>query len=83
MTKKYPIGTRIRYKGVYKGDVDKEGRIVGWESDDVIRIVVSGSILALDIYNDSSHSWTTYITDVEVLARKNEQLLFDFMNEVT
>ena len=81
MRYKYPIGTRIRYKGSAKEDVGKEGKIVGWESDDVIRIVVPGSILALDIYDDSSHSWTTYITDVEVLARKNEQLLFNFMNE--
>lgn len=79
MRYKYPIGTRIRYKGNCKADVGKEGRIVGWESNDVIRIVVPNSRLALDIFDNSLHSWTTYITDVEVLVRKNEQLLFEFM----
>lgn len=81
MIYKYPIGTRIRYKGICKADVGKEGRIVGLGKGNTIHIVVPGSYVALSIYNDSSHPWTTFVTDVEVLVRKNEQLLFDFMNE--
>ena len=81
MRYKYPIGTRIKYKGSAKQDVGKEGKIVGWETDSIVRIVIPDSFVALDCYGDPLHCWTTYITDVEILARKNEQLLFEFMNE--
>jgi len=81
MKYKYPIGTRIRYKGSAKQDVGKEGKIVGWVNPRIVRIVIPNSHVALHCYNDSTHPWTTYITDVEILAIKNQQLLFEFMNE--
>ena len=83
MKHKYPIGTRIRYRGMAKEDIGKEGKIVGWVNPRIVRIVITDSYVALHCYNDSTHPWTTYIESVEILVRKNEQLLFDFMNEVT
>lgn len=78
---KYPIGTRIRYKGMCKKDVGKEGKIVGWVDSKIVRIVIPNSYVAAACYNDSLHSWTTYIKDLELVLRPNEQLLFNFMNE--
>lgn len=79
MKYKYPIGTRIKYKGCVCQDVGKEGTIVGYVSEEVIWVVVPKSIVALSTHQDSEHRWTTYLTSVEVLATKNEQLLFNFM----
>ena len=79
MKYKYPIGTRIRYKGCVEEDVGKEGKIVGYESEFIVHIVVPGSRVAIDSYNDPLHSWTTFVTDIEVLIGKNQQLLFEFM----
>ena len=79
MRYKYPIGTRIRYRGMAREDVGKEGKIVGWVNSHEIRIVLLNSYVALHNYNDSTHPWTTYIGSVEVLEVPNEQLLFEFM----
>ena len=82
MIKKYPIGTRIRYKGCCKEDVGKEGKIVGYTGSSVW-IVVPGSHLGEDIYHDSEHKWSTDIESLEILVRPNQQLLFEFMSEAT
>ena len=81
MKHKYPIGTQIKYIGFVQQDVGKEGRIVGYVSNGVVAIVVQGSHVALQIFGDSEHQWTTDIENIEILSQKNEQLLFDFMNE--
>ena len=80
MIKKYPIGTKIRYKGCVKEDVGKEGKIVGYTGRSVW-IVVPGSYLGEEIYQDSEHQWSTDIRSLEILSQKNQQLLFEFMNE--
>ena len=78
MKHKYPIGTRIKYKGCAHQDVGKEGKIVGYTGSSVW-IVVPGSCLGEEIYGDSEHKWSTDIRSLEILTRKNEQLLFSFM----
>jgi len=85
MKHKYPIGTRIRYNGCALRDVGKEGTIVryGVRCLGIVWIVIPNSHLALELYGNSEHEWSTHIEDLEILVQKNEQLLFDFMNEVT
>ena len=78
--KKYPIGTRIRYKGCCREDVGKEGKIVGYTGSSVW-VVVPGSYLGWEIYEDSEHRWSTNIDSLEILVLPNQQLLFEFMNE--
>jgi len=77
--KKYPRGTRIKYRGCVLQDVGKEGIIVGYTSWESVWIVVPGSHVALSTYGDSEHRWSTDRGSLEILAVKNEQLLFDFM----
>lgn len=79
MDKKYPIGTKIRYKGCCPEDNGKRGTIVGYLSEEIIWVVVPGSYVALSTYKNSKHKWTTYLKNVEVLLIPNQQLLFDFM----
>ena len=83
MKHKYPIGTRIRYRGCAKKDVGKEGTIVryGEGCRRIVWIVIPNSHLALELYGNSEHEWSTHIDDLEILMQKNEQLLFEFMNE--
>ena len=83
---KYPLNTKIRYrpKSHYDstGDEGKIGKIVGYEhGGTVARIVLPNSTIAQDIYGDSSHFFTTFMDNLEILPQKNEQLLFNFMNE--
>ena len=82
MIKKYPIGTKIKYiANLSPFDTGKCGWIVGYPVSGVVEIVIPDSRLALDIYDDSLHSWTTHIESIEILSKKNEQLLFEFMYE--
>lgn len=81
MKHKYPIGTRIKYRGIVSQDVGKEGTIVDYVSGSVVGIVLPGSYVALSIYGNSEHRWSTDIGNLEILAVKNQQLLFNFMNE--
>lgn len=83
MKYRYPIGTRIRYRGVHREDVGKVGEIVGYVDEKIVWIIVPESHLASDLFGDSKHRWFTFITDIEVLAIKNQQLLFEFMSEAT
>jgi len=78
-TKKYPVGTKIKYKGCSLQDVGKEGTIVGYADDEIIWVVVPHSDVALSIYGNHMHKWTTRLKDVEILSTPNLQLLFDFM----
>ena len=83
MKHKYPIGTRIRYKGCCRKDVGKEGKIVryGEQRLGIVWIVIPNSYLALDFYGNSEHEWSTHIEDLEISIQKNQQLLFSFMDE--
>ncbi len=82
---KYPIGTKIRYNPVglydYSGDRGKCGKIVGYESAGIIRIVLPNSYIAKECYGDASHYFTTLLSSLEILAQVGEQLLFSFMKE--
>lgn len=80
MKHKYPIGTKIKYRGCAIEDVGKKGTIVGYTATSVW-IVVPNSYLALAVYGDSGHKWSTNMASLEILVHKNEQLLFDFMHE--
>ena len=80
MKHKYPISTRIRYKGCCREDVGKKGKIVGYTGNSVW-IVVPGSYLGMVVYGDSEHKWSTDIGSLEILVQKGQQLLFGFMNE--
>lgn len=79
-TKKYPIGTQIRYKGRAKKDVGKKGKIVGYTGSSVW-VVIPGSYLGEEVYQDSEHKWSTDIESLEILVIPNQQLLFAFMDE--
>ena len=82
---KYPTGTKIRYSPhgshTYGEDKGKCGIIVGYNTDDIVKIVLPDSHIAKEIYGDSSHWFTTYVDCLEILAQKGEQLEFDFMKE--
>jgi dTDP-4-dehydrorhamnose 3,5-epimerase-like enzyme len=80
MNNKYPIGTKIKYKGCHYQDVNKRGTIVGYIGGSVW-IVVPGSHLASEVYQNSEHKWSTDIGSLEILLVPNQQLVFDFMHE--
>ena len=83
MKHKYPIGTRIKYNGCAKKDVGREGTIVRYEEacKGIVWIVIPNSYLALELYGNPEHEWSTHIEDLEILPQKNQQLLFSFMDE--
>jgi len=80
-TKEYPIGTKIRYNGCHRADVGKNGTIVGYVGYSVVRIVVPKSDLALELFGDSEHSWTTFTHDIEILPQGG-QLTFSFYKQL-
>ncbi|KKN73107.1 hypothetical protein LCGC14_0404160 [marine sediment metagenome] len=80
MAKKYPVGTKIKYRGCHRPDVGKKGMIVGYIGS-LVWIVVPGSHLAFDRYEDSEHKWSTNMGSLEILTIPNQQLLFDFACE--
>jgi hypothetical protein len=81
MKYKYPIGTKIRYKGYISEDVGKIGKIVGYKCESVVWVIIPNSHVALAAYQDSEHQWSTHITNLEITAVPNQQLVFDFMYE--
>ena len=81
---KYPVGTKIKYRpsGLCTNeDVGKCGVIVGYTDGGSVKIVLPNSYIAQEIYNDSSHYFTTHLESLEKLTQPGEQLLFSFMKE--
>lgn len=81
----YPIGTKIRYNPpglfTFGGDKGKCGIIAGYQTNDIVKIVLPDSYIAKETYGDSSHWFSTYMKNLEILPQSGGQLLFDFMKE--
>ena len=83
--KKYPIGTRIKYiepdpTSQAAKDIGKIGRIVGYHDGDwpVIFLPESEHISRLSTSLVPA-SWAMGWESIEILSKKNQQLLFAFM----
>lgn len=81
LREKYPVGTRIKYKGNAGDDGNKRGKIVGFDTsgDPIIYLPTSIHVSWHSKTLGRPITWGTAWGSIEILSQKNEQLLFDFM----
>jgi len=75
MDKTYPIGTKIKYIGYCKKCKDKIGKIVEMRKNTCYITLPKSTCSAMRDTGKVMCNWS----DVELAVRKNEQLLFSFM----
>ena len=73
--KTYPIGTKIRYTGYCKACKNKIGEIVEIRRNTYYITLPKSTCSAMKNMGKLMCNWS----DVELAVRKNEQLLFAFM----
>ncbi len=80
---KYPIGTKIRFIGPYfwadYDDIGKLGTIVNFHHDFPIIFLPKSTHVSSFSTSKIPASWETGWDCLEILLRKNQQLLFSFM----
>ena len=85
MTKKYPIGTRIRFLNK-NFDTGLTGTIVGFSYDDKVDIFLPGARKHMEggyyptLPDGTKFTWHCKWDEIELLFVEGEQLLFSFMN---
>lgn len=81
MTKKYSIGTRIRFISVYEDCENEVGNLVniinGWP------VIYLPKSRIVSMYSSDGHPATVQCAwwDIEEVVKPNQQLLFDFAYE--
>jgi len=83
MNKKYPIGTKVSFVYPYE-DTGKIGTIVGYYGNSPIVYIPTADKHIKRHYhptldNGTPFTWYCGWRDIEILAEKNQQLLFAFM----
>lgn len=84
---KYKVGDKIRYVGHYSTtteDIGKAGVVVAILQDKnsiLIYLPKSDHVSCFSPYNGELVTWETGASSLELLYKKNEQLLFPFMEE--
>jgi len=76
-TKKYPIGTLIRYMGYCTKCKGKVGKIVEIHDNYCYIVLPQSTCSTFTSTGKAMCSWD----DLELLVKKNEQLEFAFMND--
>lgn len=88
-SKKYPIGTRIKFINPVDNDGGKLGFIVDYRDSGGPTIYLPTATKHIKrnynptLSDGTKFSWHCQWKDIEILSQKNKQLLFDFMYEVT
>jgi len=82
LTKKYPIGTNIRFLCAYE-DTGKLGKIVGFHGDwPIVYLPTGDKHIKRNRYpvlsDGTKFTWRCPWREIEPITLKGEQLLFDF-----
>lgn len=87
-TKKYPIGTRIRFTPSSLiscteaiADINKTGIIAGFSGNKPIIFLPQSKHISVYSVPWMRASWQTSWKNIEILSQKNQQLLFAFMDK--
>lgn len=75
---KYPIGTKIRFLWKVQ-DTGKVGTIVSLDYGDTPIIYLPDGRKIHKLRDGTPYTWRCQWHEIELVAQKNEQLLFDFM----
>ena len=75
--KKYPIGTKIKYIGYCENCKNKIGEIIKVRENNCTIILPKSTCSMMKRLGRVTCSWS----DIELAVRKNQQLLFAFMDE--